>query len=264
MVEFISYKNFSDLVVYIAKKNSKNIYQELLHHSFPIQPLTAWEEVVTLGSGDTLFGSESETITVYDYSNIPVSKNALESISESDAIIIQREAGVIPTADKKIIKNHTSLIELKKPQLPDVQLLISDFKTSSGFNLNTSIANHIQKTGDNYDTMATLLYIAMVTDNSLQIVNEYNEKEIIGLFMLPWRLTNIKQDALRWLEATKPEEIQLALSLLMTKTLKWQQLHPRKWVVDRLIEADNQLKTFTRSDAVYFKSMLWEIANKPF
>jgi hypothetical protein len=261
MIEFISYKSFSDVIAYIAQDNNLNLYESLTSAPFRVQVLSSWDELLQHRGEDSLFGNVINELVVWDYSQISLSREVFGVISSADSLLIHREMGNISAGDKKIIKEHASLVELIKPNSRDIEVLLRSYSDSNDGDLPKNVRDYIARRSESYDVAMSLLYIAEMSEYSMDALREYENNQRIGLFMLPWREHNLLDDAKIWIHSTQRDEIQLALSLLMSKTLKWSPSKLRKQIIDVIVHADYQLKTYTRSDEVYFKSIIWHIAH---
>jgi len=265
MILFVSYKHFSDLVAYYAQLSGTDTYSELVRFSGEISTLGSWDEM-SYNSSNDLFGYESgSSVLIYDYSGMDPTPGALEYISAHDSqdtlLLINREEPILKASDKKNIQKHgLEHLELKPPTSMDIQNLAASFGQHVTIEIPKSVISFVVSNSSTYDEAMNYLYLAQMGDGDLKALEEAKPTQKQALFVLPWRENSLQNDAVTWLKHVGEDELQLGLSLLMTKTLKWRRTDLQSIVIDQLVALDYSLKTSAKSAMLEFKSTLWSIA----
>jgi hypothetical protein len=274
MVYFVSYKNFSDFVAYYANQHRLELYPELTRFGTSIVGLQSWGDWMKGAESESLFVDESDAgvrSQVYDYSSLtlsPAVKEQFEKLSQtSDVYMINREDSQLKAPTKKLLQSkNIAIIELKGPDKLQIKNLIQASQQVNSTQLASEITSFITNESKNWDQVMGLLYLAEMlattktpTSAIISVLQESLPYEATPLFQLPWRENMLAKDVISWSQAVGPDELQLALSLLMTKTLNWRDGQRKTQMIQKIINTDQQLKNYVRSDTSYFRGFLWSV-----
>lgn len=268
MISFVSYKYFSHFTVYAADLLTLELFKNGLLITPEIGLLRSWDDIESLALNDSLFGADS--YSVLDCSTLSLDSNSAGYIStlsqqnlDKTILVIDREETEISTSNKKLLKQFgIPVSELKKPSSSEITQFMNKYVASENFDLPPRISSLISTKSDTYDQVMTLVYMAQMTDNDIEGLKSYDTVENTALFMLPWRINSLASDALQWYKNVDQDHLQLALSLLMTKTLKWKDSPHKSQVIASIIETDQDIKNYVRSDMNRFHSLLWQVRNE--
>lgn len=267
MIEFVFYSSISDLVLYYSREVNNALYTELLNPTMNRIQLQQWSDLLQLATNnENLFGMSDELI-IADYSSLQLEPKILDQLSRMQTpiriILINRESPKSTPSLKKILTTHSIKHKIiEKHSNSDIEHLFDSYDSVRKIPLSAYSKSLIKKSSQNIDEIIALLYIADLLEDEQKLksyITSHITQPAKPLYMVPFGENSLKEDTRIWAQSCSLEEIQLALSLLVTKSLKFRSAPLRSTILKYITKCDYNLKNFNRSEKNVFFGMLWKI-----
>jgi hypothetical protein len=282
-LHFIEEGSYDKILIQLAKQNNseqENLY-ELLNHpdKYHYQKICVsnWLEIqesINQSQQDLLFVDDDlQTTKCYI---VDINKILLESDikhiqylqnndSGKDLIVYRSEIDSWSADEKKLLKKYNiSLLNLKKIDIVLASRLFHNYLDSAQQDdqirlLSSANQSMLISQSSSYQEIIDKLDLLSLTDDpnlNLHLVTSSNE---LPIFMLRFDVDKIHTQYKSWLNAINDDNLQLAISLILTKLEKGSNSFLSRKFFDELIQLDLTLKTNNNvSSITFWKLFLWK------
>jgi hypothetical protein len=256
---FLEASHISLIQFYLCLKDQRNFLEELENNNFNIirGKIESWNELDNfIGEGD-IFSSEKQ-LTLIDLQDLQPSIGLSGAIGGENNLLYFFSSSLRswPAATQKIwLSMGGEYIKLAFQNNTATEIYLSLSK-KLGINLSSLQINKLISSCTDYQELIDkieLLHLSPNKEKSLDWISPEISQE---LFTLQLRPNNLQQDLQKWLTLVKPDDIQLALSLLWTKANKMGNSELKNLV----LKCDQDIKTKSKiSAAIQCKKLLFNI-----
>lgn len=257
MITFLEYSFLEEIYHHISQQE-KIIIDILINPSRYIQKLkpNRWKDIDNLGSKSIFDDAKSaDRIPLIDISSLKINSKVSELVkslqNNVNIYLYNPDSRKLGASDKQILKKSGIPVTTLKPLDNQIKLkLLEEYRATqkiTGQNL-SSIVHSASTLQEAFD----ILDVCNIYPNYLNTIKTSPQ---IQLFMQNFRPGDKKSINI-WYNHTKEQEIQLAISLILTK-LKKQNSIPTH--IKRLIELDSNIKTHSKTKPItWYKLFLWQ------
>lgn len=255
---FLEASHISLIQLYLCQKEQRDFLEALENNKLSVirGKIESWNELSNfIGEGD-IFSNEKQAILI-DLQDLQPSIGLSDILSENNSLyFFSSSLRSWPAATQKIWTGMGGeYIKLAFQNNIATEIYL---KLSQKYNLNLSSLqiNKLISSCSDYQELIDkieLLHLSPNKEKSLDWISPEISQE---LFTLQLRPNNLEQDLQKWLTLVKPDDIQLALSLLWTKANKMGNSELKNLV----LKCDQDIKTKSKiSASMQYKKLLFNI-----
>lgn len=275
MIYYLEFNNYSHLQEFLATKIGFNPLDFYTKKPLPFNKIKIkqWQDLQTqLDVDNLLFAQEQENIqlknflvNIHDLQINPYLSDFLVKIKNTfeNLFLFSLDKDKLLAEEKKSLKkakiDYQKLKSDKNLRLKSAQ----EYQTILNLTYSHSSLLYLAENSDSIQEVVDRLdFLALSGLSENQIKNYFSSKT--PLFMLPFSVNNLVKNTLLWYQnLNSPDDLQLALSLLMTKLEKQKTKNNlnlinkiKKIILDMDFEMRNNNKI---KPTVHWKLMLWKI-----
>jgi hypothetical protein len=256
---FLEASHISLIQFYLCQKDQRNFLEELENNKFNIirGKIESWNELNNfIGEGD-IFSNEKQN-TLIDLQDLQPSIGISDILGDEDNTLYFFSSSLRswPAATQKIwtsMGGEYIKLAFQNNIATDIYLSLS---RKLELHLSSLQINKLISSCTDYQELIDkieLLHLSPNKEKSLDWISPEISQE---LFTLQLRPNNLQQDLQKWLTLVKPDDIQLALSLLWTKANKIGNSELKNLV----LKCDQDIKTKSKlSPSMQYKKLLFDI-----
>jgi|GEM_PF-1190217 len=254
MLTFIEATDFSLLIEHICKVEQFNFFKYLIDSKIEVQkhnPENLSDLVGLTQVEEDLFGENHLRPILVDLKNISIDEQILYVFTKLQAI--STNYYFYTTEDKKLTADQKKL--LKKVEVNYLNLksfdknlgnqLVSQYLEFYGIAENISGLQKLVNQCLSYQELIDTLDFIFLAESPKLALESVLKEEQLPIFMYGFSTSNLKKDVDRWRQRLHPDDLQLHLSLLLTKLDK--QKNDRSKILQKeLILTDQRIKTISK------------------
>jgi len=256
---FLEASHVSLIQFYLCQKNQRDYLEELESNKFNIirGKIESWSELSNfIGEGD-IFSNQKQT-TLIDLQDLQPNIGLSDIFGNKDNLLYFFSSSLRswPAATQKLwnsMGGEYLKLEFQNNKATEIYL-----KLAKKYNLNLSSLqiNKLISSCTDYQELIDKIDVLNLSPDKEKSFNWISPEISQELFTLQLRPNNLQQDLQKWLTLVKPDDIQLALSLIWTKASKIGNSELKNLV----LKCDQDIKTKSKiSPTIHYKKLLFNI-----
>lgn len=264
---FLEASSLSLIQNYICQENSQNLLEVLTKGELEANRgiLENWTQLESLLDASDLFGESANTYNLIDLqielSELVFSKN-LENLFKTNFsqnnLFWSSNLRSLPAANQKIWTDLAGKYIKLSYEASLAKNLASSYLNQKSFNLSYSQLDKLLSNCIDYQEVIDKIDVLDFSEDKDTLLDWFTPEKQPELFKLDLRANNLLEDGKKWLKYVTPDEIQLALALLWSKSIRI----GKKEIQELIIKADLEMKTRTKlNQTLLFKKLIFDIAS---
>ena len=264
---FLEAASLSLIQNYICQENGQNLLEVLTAAELQANRgiLENWPQLESLLDASDLFGESANTYNLIDLqielSELVFSKN-LENLFKTNFsqnnLFWSANLRSLPAANQKIWTDLGGKYIKLSYEASLAKTLATSYLNQKSFNLSYSQLDKLLSNCIDYQEVTDKIDVLGFSEDKDTLLDWFTPEKQPELFKLDLRANNLLEDGKKWLKYVTPDEIQLALALLWSKSIKI----GKKEIQELIIKADLEMKTRTKlNQTLLFKKLIFDIAS---
>jgi signal recognition particle receptor subunit beta len=272
MIAYLQYSDWVDVLAYLSPDQSSSAIEAVVcTGQTPLgvvkTTITTWQDLRTATQNDDIFANQGDAVVyLVDCGDLKISSLIETHIAGLDGVIYlysSTQEKLLADA-KKILKNLAiDYIELKVATVADKKNIGQEHCARLQLSIDPKTVETVAtKAASLSHTIDVLDMIALSGYDSGAVLAQVFRHPTTPLYMLPFSLNDAPKSTKTWAQAVyAAEQVQLGLSLLMTKIAKSGTTTTHKKAISAVIHTDFLLKTQPIAAVTAFRLLLWHLKN---